>query len=219
MNGIKYVKERGIYLWENKDPYLKTGFLTLTIVAENKSLLTEFLAVFLENIAYLYKSILRWKTWGGEFKGNRMQKKKLLDSQHTPPPGCKSVYAPNELVKNVPCTVCELSLPFNSYHYDCMRRGRKVMLVLPTDDFFTPKRLFEDAVDYLLGLTEKELFDFLDRRRNAMVARAWEDEDIHAVFQFIGGEELIEQISYEIEKEGIPTGIFRGRESLGDVPY
>ncbi len=194
MDNIKYIKESGICPWEQDSIKSDSQFQTITIVAKEKATIVRFIAVFIHIISYEYKKIFRWSTTGYQFKGGLVQRKKLLKTLRSPLPGFINAFAPNNFPKNVACSISELSLPFDMFHYDAITDGRYSMLIFSKHESMTPQSVYDDASDYVFGLKAEDISDLLGKREDCIIARAYEHQEIHAAFQLIGRNELIEKI-------------------------
>lgn len=203
MYDIKYIKENGICPWEQESFNSNTDFLTISIIAQEKLILVDFLTEFLQTIFYAYKKIMRWNTHGYMFEGGLMQRKKLIKALKSSLSEFTNVYIPDIFLKNIPCHVSELSMPFNMYHYDSITAGRYSLLIFSVDSDLSPQKVYEDVLDYVFGLDAKNLLDILTKMSPNIIGRAYEHPETHAVFQLIGHKKIIEHISHDIENNGI----------------
>jgi hypothetical protein len=203
MDDIKYIKESGICPWEQESIKSDSQFQTITIVAKEKTTLVRFITAFMHIISYTYKKIFRWSTTGYQFEGGLVQRKKLLNTLRSSLTGFINAFAPNNFSKNVPYSISELSLPFNIFHYDAITDGRYSILIFSKHESMTPQSVYDDTSDYVLGLKAEDLSDLLAKMEDRIIARAYEHQEIHAVFQLIGRKEIIEKIEQDINNEGI----------------
>jgi hypothetical protein len=203
MYDIKYIKESGICPWEQEPIKSDSQFQTITIVAKEKATIVRFITAFMHIISYAYKQIFRWSTTGYQFEGGIVQRKKLLNTLRSSLPGFINVFAPNNFPKNVPCSISELSLPFDMYHYDAITDGRYSILIFSKDESMTPQSVYDAASDYVFGLNAENLTELLTNREDSIIARAYEHPETHAVFQLIGHKEIIEQIEQDIQNKRI----------------
>jgi len=188
-----FLQEPGIRFWENlNSPLQETDyFTTVTLIEEDCEVLVHSLRVLFNFLSEDFSKIIRWRTEGLPFHGNRIQVKRFNDTLSQPLPGFDKTFLDTSNPSSIACNASEIILPFSFHHFDALLQSNYTCLILSPDLSLTTEDVCTRFRQYDKGINREAIKSIIEDNAACLIARAYSDRNTCCVFQFIGLSENI----------------------------